>query len=111
MPEAWPSIRSTARWVLLVLVGPRTAMSREASPRAGERFMPVNVEDAGPRRKPRPPQNDPACHAARGCYSIASSRRSSEPSVIVIPAAADLRRGDPETRRGAQSALRHRDAL
>ena len=41
MPEAWPSMRSTARWVLPVLVGPRTAMSREASPRAGERFMSV----------------------------------------------------------------------
>jgi hypothetical protein len=30
-----------------VLVGPRTAMSREAPPRAGERFMSVNVEDGG----------------------------------------------------------------
>src|SRR5215472_13124099 len=51
MPDACPSIRSTARWVLPVLVGPRTAMSREASPRAGERFILVNVEDVGARRK------------------------------------------------------------
>jgi hypothetical protein len=36
------------------LVGPRTAMSREASPRAGERFMSANVADGGARRKPRP---------------------------------------------------------
>jgi hypothetical protein len=34
------------------LVGPRTAMSREASPRAGERFMPTNVDDGGLHRKP-----------------------------------------------------------
>src|SRR5271168_2082944 len=53
MPEAWPSIRSTARWVFPVLVGPRTAMSREASPRAGERFMPVNVANGRARRKSR----------------------------------------------------------
>ena len=47
MPEACPSMRSTAKCVLPVFVGPRTAMSREASPRAGERFMSVNVDDAG----------------------------------------------------------------
>ena len=47
MPEACPSMRSTAKCVLPVFVGPRTAMSREASPRAGERFMSVNVADAG----------------------------------------------------------------
>jgi hypothetical protein len=35
-----------------VFVGPRTAMSREASPRAGERFISINVADAGRRRKP-----------------------------------------------------------
>jgi hypothetical protein len=28
-------------------------MSREASPRAGERFMSINVEDVGAARKPR----------------------------------------------------------
>ncbi len=33
-------------------------MSREASPRAGERFMPINVEDAGARRKPPPGRGD-----------------------------------------------------
>ena len=59
MPEAWPSMRSTARWVLPVLVGPRTAMSREASPRAGEQFMNVNVEDAGASRKSEPIRRDP----------------------------------------------------
>jgi hypothetical protein len=53
MPEACPSIRSTARCVLPVLVGPRTAMSREASPRAGERFMSMNVADVAAPCKPK----------------------------------------------------------
>src|SRR4029077_4800428 len=53
MPEACPCMRSTAKGVLPVFVGPRTAMSREASPRAGERFMSVNVADAGAARKPK----------------------------------------------------------
>src|ERR1700761_9056685 len=52
MPEACPSMRSTAKCVLPVFVGPRTAMSREASPRAGERFMTINVEHADAPRKP-----------------------------------------------------------
>ena len=30
MPERWPSMRSMARWVLPVLVGPRTAVIRPA---------------------------------------------------------------------------------
>src|SRR5271166_2605590 len=42
MPEEWASMRSTARWVLPVLVGPRTATRRE---RGGESFMDANVED------------------------------------------------------------------
>ena len=52
MPEACPSMRSTARCVLPVLVGPRTAMSREASPHASERFMSFNVGEVGARRNP-----------------------------------------------------------
>ena len=31
MPEAWPSMRSTARWVLPVLVGPSTATTRDGA--------------------------------------------------------------------------------
>ena len=46
-------MRSTAKCVLPVFVGPRTAMSREASPRAGERFMSINVADADASRKPQ----------------------------------------------------------
>jgi hypothetical protein len=38
---------------LPVLVGPRTAMSREASPDASERFMSFNVDDAGACRNPK----------------------------------------------------------
>jgi hypothetical protein len=34
MPEEWPSMRSMARWVLPVLVGPRTAVT--PAPRAPE---------------------------------------------------------------------------
>ena len=41
-------MRSTARWVLPVLVGPRTATRRER----GESFMGANVEDREPGRKP-----------------------------------------------------------
>src|SRR5579872_5516955 len=39
MPEAWPSIRSTAKWVLPVLVGPRTATSREGAAPVGRSLM------------------------------------------------------------------------
>src|SRR4051812_27925175 len=34
MPEAWASIRSMARWVLPVFVGPRTALTRGAKPKS-----------------------------------------------------------------------------
>ncbi len=36
MPEAWASIRSMARWVLPVLVGPRTARTCSQAGRIGE---------------------------------------------------------------------------
>src|SRR5690606_6993258 len=39
MPEAWPSIRSTARWVLPVLVGPRIAATREGAMPAERSLM------------------------------------------------------------------------
>ena len=45
-------MRSTAKWVLPVLVGPRTAKSREDSPRGEESFMALKAADASARRKP-----------------------------------------------------------
>ena len=53
MPEAWPSIRSTARWVLPVLVGPSTATSRESSAPIDGSLMALNEEDTRERRKRR----------------------------------------------------------
>ena len=51
MPEAWPSIRSTARWVLPVLVGPSTATRRAGAAPVGRSLMPPrNVGQAGERR-------------------------------------------------------------
>ncbi len=41
MPVAWPSMRSTARWVLPVLVGPRTATRREEDLPIGESVIGV----------------------------------------------------------------------
>src|SRR5690606_8469866 len=39
MPEPWPSIRSTARWVLPVLVGPRIAVTRDGAMPADRSLM------------------------------------------------------------------------
>ena len=39
MPDAWPSIRSTARWVSPVLVGPGTATNRDGACPEGRWLM------------------------------------------------------------------------
>ena len=46
-------MRSTARWVLPVLVGPSTAMSREGAVPADLSFMELNLADHAVRRKGR----------------------------------------------------------
>ena len=51
MPEAWPSMRSTARWVLPVLVGPSTATRREGEAPVGRSVMALEVGGAIALRK------------------------------------------------------------
>src|ERR1700735_2426808 len=51
MPEAWPSMRSTAKWVLPVLVGPRTATRREGEAPAERSLMTWKVGDSRPGNK------------------------------------------------------------
>ena len=54
MPEACPSMRSTARWVLPVLVGPENGDEpRGVAPRR-RAIHATNVEDVGVPRKPLP---------------------------------------------------------
>src|SRR5579871_6323273 len=67
-------MRSTAKCVLPVLVGPRTAMSREASPRAGERFISLNVEDADAGRKPQHRFGNPGLLRPAGSIGLDAGR-------------------------------------
>src|SRR5580658_3889286 len=69
MPEAWPSMRSTARWVLPVLVGPSTATTREGAWPVERSLMPQMWPEtqalATVVNRRRRPQRRPLRHRAR----------------------------------------------